>query len=328
MVAATIRRNTTFSGVRPLDPARDLTGVADLLAVSFRGEMDAGGERAVSEMRTFRRLGPLAWWMELFVPIGDGFAPGFVYVDAGRVVGNATVRRAPASGRGHIVGNVAVLPEYRGRGIARQLMAACIERAREEGAAWVALEVGVDSTPARHLYQSLGFQQTGAVAQLRREAGSPWSGMSTQASAWVRKPRAGEETQVFSLARSATPEGLRWAEPLRESEFVFGWDRKIDLWLSGRSEAWWVVEAESKIVGAIEAEMFRGSRDEGRLRMWVANGYHFHADLIQAALRAHPLASRTVQLTHPAEDVDALRVFEPYGFRPVRTLVHMKLNLR
>ena len=328
MVAATIRRNMAFSGVRPLDTARDLTGVADLLAVSFRGEMDAGGERAVNEMRAVGRLGPLAWWMELFIPVGEGFAPGFVYVDAGRVVGNATVRRAPAYGRGHVVGNVAVLPEYRGHGIARQLMEACIERAREEGSSWMALEVSADNTPARHLYQSLGFQQTGAVAQLRREAGSPLSGLGTQASAWVRKPRSGEETQVFSLARSATPEGLRWAEPLRESEFVFGWDRQIDLWLSGRKEAWWVVESESKLVGAIEAEMFHSSRDEGRLRMWVASGYRFHAELIQAALRAHPLASRTMQLTHPAEDVDALRVFEQYGFRPVRTLAHMKLNLR
>jgi ribosomal protein S18 acetylase RimI-like enzyme len=293
MVAATIRRNATFSGVRPLDLARDLTGVADLLAVSFQGEMDAGGERAVNEMRTFGKLGPLAWWMELFVPVGDGFTPGFVYVDAGRVVGNATMRRAPAYGRGHIIGNVAVLPEYRGHGIGRQLMEACIERARQEGSFSVALEVRMDNTPARHLYQSLGFQQTGLVAQLQREANAPWPETDTPISAWIRKPRAGEEGRVFALAQSVTPEGLRWAEPLRESEFVFGWDRKVDLWLSGRREAWWVVESESKIVGAIEQ-----------------------------------VAWRAMQLTHPAEDVDALKVFQQFGLRLVRTLVHMKLNLR
>jgi ribosomal protein S18 acetylase RimI-like enzyme len=328
MVAATIRRHTTFSGVRPLDVTRDLAGVADLLAISFVGEMDVGGERAVNEMRAFGRLGPLAWWMELFVPVGDGFAPGFVYVDAGRVVGNATVRRAPAYGRGHIIVNVAVLPEYRGHGIARQLMEACIARAREDGSSWVALEVRVDNTPARHLYQSLGFRQTGAVAQLLRAANAPLPETDVQVSAWIRKPRAGEEAAVLSLAQSATPEGLRWAEPLRESEFVFGWDRKVDLWLSGRSEAWWVVESEGKVVGAIEAEMFRSPRGEGRLRMWVAQGHRFHGELIQAALGARQVASRTLQLTHPAEDVDALRVFEQYGFRPARMLAHMKLNLR
>jgi ribosomal protein S18 acetylase RimI-like enzyme len=328
MVAATVRRSATFSGVRPLDTNRDLTGVADVLAASFRGEMDAGGERAVNEMRAVGRLGPLAWWMELFVPVGEGFAPGFVYVDAGRVVGNATVRRAPGYGRGHVIGNVAVLPEYRGHGIARQLMEACIERAREEGSAWVALEVRADYTPAWHLYHSLGFQQTGAVAQLRREANVPLPGTAPQISVWIRKPRAGEEAQVFSMAQSATPMGLRWAEPLRENEIAFGWDRKIDLWLSGRAEAWWVVESEAKIVGAIEAEMFVSPRQEGRLRMWVASGYRFHAELTRAALKARQVASRAMQIVHPADDVDALRVFEQYGFQLVRTLAHMKLNLR
>jgi len=328
MVSATIRRNAPFSGVRLLDSARDLAGVADVLAVSFRGQMDASGERAVNEMRAFGRLGPLTWWLEQLTPIGEGFAPGFVYVDAGRVVGNATMRRAPAYGRGYIIGNVAVLPDYRGHGIARQLMDACIERAREEGSSWVALEVRADNAPARHLYQSLGFKQTGALAQLQRVANTLLPQMNAQVSAWVRRPRSGEEGQVFSLAQSATPEGLRWAEPLRESEFAFGWDRKVDLWLSGRSEAWWGVESESKLVGAIEAEMFRNPRDEGRLRMWVGKEYRFHAELLQAALATRQVATRTMQLTHPAEDIDALQVFERYGFRPVRTLAHMKLNLR
>jgi hypothetical protein len=114
---------------------------------------------------------------------------------------------------------------------------------------------------------------------------------------------------------------------LRESEFVFGWDRKVDLWFSGRSEAWWVVESESKIVGAIEAEMFRNPRDEGRLRVWVATGHRFHAELTRAALGMRQVASRTMQLMHPAEDVDALQAFQHFGFRPERTLAHMKLNL-
>jgi GNAT superfamily N-acetyltransferase len=327
MVSATVRRNAPFSGVRPLDSVRDLAGVADVLAVSFRGEMDASGARAVNEMRTFGRLGPLTWWIELLTPIGEGFAPGFVYVDAGRVVGNATLRRAPAYGRGHIIGNVAVLPDYRGHGIARQLVEACIERAREEGSSWLALEVRADNAPARRLYQSLGFKQTGAVAQLQSAANAGLPQMNARVSAWVRKPRSGEEGRVFSLAQSATPDGLRWAEPLRESEFAFGWDRKVDLWLSGRSEAWWVIESESKLVGAVEAEMYRNPRDEGRLRMWVTKGYHFHAELLQAAVGTRQAAARTMQLAHPAEDVEALQVFERFGFRPVRTLAHMKLNL-
>jgi hypothetical protein len=61
--------------------------------------------------------------------------------------------------------------------------------------------------------------------------------------------------------------------------------------------------------------------------VWVATGHRFHAELIRAALRMHQVASRTMQLMHPAEDVDALQVFQHFGFRPERTLAHMKLNL-
>jgi len=329
MVAArsAVRHPAAFTGVRPLDIARDLAGVAQVVAESFRGEMDPAGERAVREMRTIGQLGPLAMWIELFLPVGEGFSPGLVWVEQGRVVGNATVRRAPTFARGYVIGNVAVLPEYRGRGIARRLMEASLERARDEGGEWVALEVRADNAPARHLYQSLGFQQTSAVTQLRREADSPimWDAPSH---VQIRRPRAGEEGAVFSLAQAATPEGLRWAEPLRQGEFSFGWDRRFDLWLAGRRESWWVVESKDWIVGAIEAETLRRPREEGRLRMWVASGNACHAVLLHAALAAHEVASRSMLISHPATDTTSIEALGQLGFRHVRTLAHMKLNLK
>jgi GNAT superfamily N-acetyltransferase len=329
MVAATIRRKTGFSGLRPLDAAHDLGGVAMVIAEAFRNEMDPAGERAVREMRRIGQLGPLAWWLDLFAPLGEGFFPGFVWLEEGRIVGNATVRRATAFGPGYIVGNVAVLPEYRGRGIGRALMAACIAYARDESGAWVALEVRADNVPARHLYLSLGFQQTGAVMQLRREANTPMQMLTdTSTNVRIRTPHSGEGSAIFSLAQSATPDGLRWADPLRESDFSASWDRRFDLWLSGRSEAWWAAESNGKIVGAIQAEMFRNLHEEGRMRMWNAVGHHSHAALIHAALDARTVASRPMVIAHPAADVEALQVIEGYGFRPLRTLAHMKLNLR
>ena len=328
MVAASVRRNTAFTGVRPLEGARDLGGVAEVLAEAFRGEMDSAGKRAVAEMRAIGRLGPLAWWLELFAPIGEGFSPGFVWVEDGRIVGNATVRRAPAFGRGHVVGNVAVLPDYRRHGIARQLMQACIERARDEGGAWVALEVRTDNIPARHLYLSLGFQQTGAEALLRRNANTPVSNSSELNGARIRRPRSGEGAVLFSLAQSVTPNGMKWVEPLRESEFALGWDRRFDLWLSGRGEAWWVAESGEQIAGAVRVETFRNSDEESRLRMWVKAGYPFHAALMEAALASRDVRARPLAIAHPAEDVEALQVLAHYCFQPALTLAHMKLNLR
>jgi ribosomal protein S18 acetylase RimI-like enzyme len=328
MVAASIRRRTGFTGVRPLEGARDLGGVAEVLAEAFRDEMDSAGRRAVAEMRAVGRLGPLAWWLDLFVPIGEGFSPGFVWVENGRIVGNATVRRTPAFGRGHIVGNVAVLPDYRGHGIGRKLMQACLERARDEGSEWVALQVRADNAPARHLYLSLGFQQTGAEAVLRRKANVPVPNGNEPSGARVRKPRSSEDAALFSLVQAVTPGGTKWAEPLRESEFVLSWDRRFDLWLSGRGEVWQVAEADGQIVGAVRVETFRNRAEEGRLRMWVKAEHKLHAALMEVALASRDVRTRPLSITHPAEDVEVLQVFAHYGFQSALTLAHMKLNLR
>jgi len=54
------------------------------------------------------------------------------------------------------IGNVNTLPAYRGRGLARQVVAALARRLRDEVDV-VALNVGRDNTPARNLYEVLGF---------------------------------------------------------------------------------------------------------------------------------------------------------------------------
>ena len=329
MVAAAIRRKTGFSGMRPLDTARDLGGVASVVAEAFRGEMDPAGARVVREMRFVGYLGPLAWWLDLFAPVGEGFTPGFVWLEDGRIVGNATLRRALPSWRGWIVGNVAVLPEYQGRGIGRELVQACVARARDEDGEWVALEVRADNAPAHHLYQSLGFQQTGTVAMLRHEVGAPRPGqVDAPPTIHVRRPRSGEGKAIFALAQSATPSGLRWAEPLRESEFAFSWERNLDLWLVGQRESWWVAQSDGRIIGAIEAHAFRNPHEEGRLRMWAAVGSGLYDTLIDAALGQRELASRPMVIAHPGDDADALQAIARAGFAPLRTLAHMKLDLK
>lgn len=55
------------------------------------------------------------------------------------------------------VHDLAVLPEYRGRGIGRALLQAAEDRARQKGCCKLTLEVREDNTRARALYRSFGF---------------------------------------------------------------------------------------------------------------------------------------------------------------------------
>ncbi len=77
----------------------------------------------------------------------------------------------PAHPRGFILCRVAgdeaevltllVLPPYRRRGLAKELLAGAIDAARQAGATVLFLEVAADNDRARALYSSEGFEQVG-----------------------------------------------------------------------------------------------------------------------------------------------------------------------
>jgi ribosomal-protein-alanine N-acetyltransferase len=64
------------------------------------------------------------------------------------------------AGEGHIL-NVAVHPDFRGRGFARELITFAMLNLREMGCDDIFLEVRVSNAVAIHLYESLGFQEIG-----------------------------------------------------------------------------------------------------------------------------------------------------------------------
>jgi len=57
--------------------------------------------------------------------------------------------------------NVAILPEYRGQGIAHRLMEELMQAARERGAERMTLEVRPSNGPALALYRDCGFVSAG-----------------------------------------------------------------------------------------------------------------------------------------------------------------------
>lgn len=56
--------------------------------------------------------------------------------------------------------NVAVLPDWQGRGLGTELMQLMIDFAKKQGCQWLSLEVRIDNEVAKDLYQSLGFVPT------------------------------------------------------------------------------------------------------------------------------------------------------------------------
>lgn len=74
--------------------------------------------------------------------------------DGGRIVGICGVRKIIDEGD---ISNVAVHPQWRGRGIGRKMLETLLLEAREEGVESFTLEVRAGNVPAVRLYESLGF---------------------------------------------------------------------------------------------------------------------------------------------------------------------------
>ena len=85
-------------------------------------------------------------------------AAQFVALDGDRVVGWADIFPHWAHALAHCGRlGMGVLPAYRGRGIGRQLLAACITKAQAKGITRIELEARADNVRAIALYEKLGF---------------------------------------------------------------------------------------------------------------------------------------------------------------------------
>ena len=66
-------------------------------------------------------------------------------------------------------GGAAVIPDYRGRGVAKEMFAFLMPRLKEAGVSQYLLEVLTSNTPAATLYRKLGFVETRRLAVFRSE---------------------------------------------------------------------------------------------------------------------------------------------------------------
>lgn len=98
-------------------------------------------------------------WSEnsLRLLLSDG-GVGFVCVCDGEVVAYGGMLCVLDEGQ---ITNIAVDPEYRRRGLGREIVSALIGYAEENGIASISLEVRSSNAPAVALYSSLGFEIVG-----------------------------------------------------------------------------------------------------------------------------------------------------------------------
>lgn len=324
MVAAAARRQA--EGLQPFDPFRHLGPVTDLIGEAFSGELGPAARHALRRMRRLSRWGGLGLWLAGVEARALG-APGFVWIEDGRVVGNLSLRRAAFPG-GWMIGNVAVAPAWQGRGIGRTLMEAAVDAVQERGGAWIGLEVREDNAVARGLYEHMGFKTVGTMVEILRPEGQPGSRLDLPPVELRRAP-ASESRSLYRLAKDGLTREHRQVLEVRRSVYRAGWEATIAAWLEGIRENWRIVERQGEVVGGVQVStrwFNRWHQVEVVVRQDRLDdlGPRLVAAAIDELARRRPWET-TALLPGPREALEP--VFAEADFHRLRRLAQMRLSL-
>lgn len=301
--------------------------------------MDSSGRAAIREMRTLSRITPGLGALVGLNELAQGIGLGYVWVENGRLVGNTSVYPAnwhSSAGSGWIIANVAVAPEYRGRGIARRLMLASMDMIRKRAASrrghtCAILQVEADNTIAQNLYKSLGFTAERTWNQWRRSSTARVPPPLHEV--YISRRRAADWRAEYQLAQHVRPNergGMGWLRPLHPGLFNPSPLRHLADMISLRT-------MERLIVRSQTDQMLRAS-------LWIESA--FAASTVQLTLMVDPdyagiydnalinLAARrfglrsALSIEHPADDEIGISVLQRHQFTRQRTLIHMRWDVR
>jgi ribosomal protein S18 acetylase RimI-like enzyme len=134
----------------------------------------------------------------------------FVDEEDGGLVATTLLSFAQRSG---YVSMVVVDPAYRRRGLAQALLETARVATQSAGRKYIALDVLAQNTPARTLYERIGYRPLRESSYMVREPGAPLAGPPSPS---VRPFRRDDARALVEVARRSTPTEVEEVLPLRE----------------------------------------------------------------------------------------------------------------
>ena len=311
---------TAGAHLRPLNPARDLLPVADLIELCFAQTMDPDGHDYLQHMRQAARDENYLRWVPLFpegMPLGMG---GFVWEENGAIIGNLSlIPMTKASKRIYLIANVATHPDHRRRGIGRALTQAAVDYARNQGSPSTCLQVRQENLPALALYQSLGFVERARRTSWINEGHTPGK---PYRSGFTVTPRRAEDWLIQAAwLRDLYPREVIWNLPIHPNRFKPGFMNSISRFLLNEQIEQWAARRDSQLIGVVSWEPSHSYADS----LWLASSSELEDLAVQILLpgiRQLIPTHRPLSLNYPANR--AVNAIQEAGFTESQTLIWME----
>jgi len=328
MIAQATKALYETGHIRPFVMGRDLEGLAALIEAAFDAELAVTGSQLVRDMRKMVSWQPFPWITGL---VARPFR-GFVWVEGDRLVGNVSLTEEEDDPGVWTVSNVAVLPQFRGRGIAGRLVDTAISYLRGKRGRRILLQVSADSQPALALYRRKGFVRFDVVHELDLPENS-WPICIGPSAAPLRPVCARDWRGLYRLVESTTPGGTLRCR-VRPEHFRRGFWWRLDQQVQRALGGPWCLELVGECQGQIVAyghATLQASEAYYDMGLSVAPGQRgrWELPLIEglvglAQTDAPPGRLRArVSSSHP----EALQALHQLGFTTLRTLHQMALTL-
>lgn len=332
---------TSADGLRPINLRTDLAPLADLIELVFANSMDFSGRAAVREMRTLSRMGVGLRMLASMNDLAQGISLGYVWIANGKLVGNVSVYAAgwPASvGSAWIIANVGVHPDYQRQGIARRMLRASMDAIRDRDGDTAILQVDQDNFGARRLYESLGFVEERAWTTWRRDGIARIPPPLEENMPHITTRQGSEWQSEYNLARRLRPQergGLGWLRPLHVGLFRRSLWQHMNDWINFRN---------------VERLVIRGADHPGEraallASLWIENSFvssntqltllvepefqgYYDEALLNLAVRRFGGRRAALTIDHPDDEAVTNAILKRNNFRPQRTVVHMRWDVR
>ncbi|MHB1356882.1 MAG: GNAT family N-acetyltransferase [Anaerolineae bacterium] len=327
MIVQVFAAEAESAHIRPVNLPHDLTELANLIEIAFGDELVMSDSHMVQDMRQTALLGGLVWMAS------GARLSGFVWVQDKRIVGNITLSQDPHAWSHWFVSNVAVLPDYRGRGIAGNLLDTALAHIRANHGRHVRLQVRQDYEIACELYHRRGFDTFDTLHEVCLAARTLSAGHS-QLDTRLRPMRPRDSQEVWNLVCASAAPGLMEKKLLYAGDyrrtFLSQLDNGLERLLSGRSRYEWVGNSGQYLAayGTLKADIFRGPHDCEVVVMPGERGRWESGIIGQIVKCAADRPSQNIHASVSTSHPEALDAFLAAGFTTQRVLAHMSLEIR
>jgi ribosomal protein S18 acetylase RimI-like enzyme len=289
------------------------------------------GRRILDNRANIQYQAPFLMRMNLS---NKGLAPGFVWEEDGRIVGNVSLVQSDLPGR-CLIANVAVHPSYRRRGIARVLMQESIEHYRAHNGREVMLQVESSNHSAIQLYRNLGFGDVGAIRRWETSSSRLRNLTVSEEDEEVRPLGSRDWAAAYHLDRACLNPNLNWPAPKERDHFKTGLWQWFGNFLNGRKMESWIISAPSEqenkqqLIGLATINSEWGRPHNVELRVLPAWRGKIERPLLAKAirrLRYHK--GSNILMDHLADDEIVNDLLTQANFQTRRYLTFMHLFIK